>query len=242
LNGIYIEFDKLLAQGDFLMKKMKHAVQIIIVAAVILAVCLSSYSENVNNDLANNMIRLHVVANSDTAEDQALKLDVRDRILEYMKTELKNSAGVESSKSIIMESMERIKDIAVEEIRKKGKDYDVTVAMGKYPFPSIAYGDVALPAGIYNALKVSIGDGAGANWWCVLFPPLCFTDLTQGTLSEEDKDKLRNALSEEEYNIILAANSDDKIPIKIKFKVVEFFQSSKIKFTGAISKIFSNNG
>jgi stage II sporulation protein R len=223
------------------MKKIKSALQLIIVIAVIAGICLSSYSESVNKELAGNIIRLHVVANSDSEEDQALKLDVRDKILEYLNDKLKGSKDIESSTSIILENRERIKDLALEEVRRRGNDYDITVSFGKYPFPSKRYGDLNLPAGMYNALRVSIGKGTGTNWWCVLFPPLCFTDLTQGTLSDEVKNELKESLSEEEYNIILAADSDSKIPIKIKFKVVEFFQNSKIKFTGAISRIFGGD-
>jgi stage II sporulation protein R len=95
-----------------------------------------------------------------------------------------------------------------------------------------------LPAGHYQALRVVIGKGEGSNWWCVLFPPLCFVDVTHGTLPDNIKENLKNALTSEEYNIITSVDSDSEIPVKIRFKVVEFFQNSRIRFTGMISKIF----
>ena len=98
-----------------------------------------------------------------------------------------------------------------------------------------------MPAGNYQALNVSIGKGAGSNRWCVLFPPLCFVDVTHGTVPESVREELKNALSNEEYKIVTTSENDNDIPVKIKFKIVEFFQSSRIKFSGIISKIFSNN-
>lgn len=197
-----------------------------------------SYSEDINKGLADNLIRLHVVANSDSPEDQALKLRVRDSIIEYMEVQLKDSQDIEQTKFIVKENLSRIEDIAREEMQKNGKSYEVKADLGTYSFPTKLYGDITLPAGNYQALRVVLGKGDGANWWCVLFPPLCFVDATHGTVPDSVKQDLKNALSEEEYRIITTADTDEDIPIKVRFKVVEFFQESKVKFSGMVSKVF----
>lgn len=218
---------------------VKIGIMLIITASIVAGLLLSSYSEEVNKGLADNLIRLHVIANSDSPSDQALKRDVRDRVLEYLKLKLGASKNVDETKVIINENMDGIADAAKDELTRQGRDYDVRVSLGSYPFPTKAYGDIALPAGNYEALRVVIGKGEGANWWCVIFPPLCFVDVTHGTVPEPVKEDLKNALTEEEYSIVASADTDDEIPVKIKFKIVEFFQDSKIKFTGLITKIFS---
>ena len=210
----------------------------LVAGALAAAIFSASYSDDVNKGLADNLIRLHVVANSDSPEDQALKLDIRDAVLDYMRMELKDSKDIEQTKFIISKNFGKIEEIARNKIAGQGKDYPVKTTMGIYPFPTRSYGDVTLPAGYYQALRIVIGEGGGVNWWCVLFPPLCFVDAAHGTVPDDVKESLKKALSEEEYGIITSADSDRDIPIKIKFKVVEFFQNTRIKFTGLISKIF----
>ena len=95
------------------------------------------------------------------------------------------------------------------------------------------------PAGYYRALKIVIGEGEGANWWCVLFPPLCFVDASHGTIPDTVKDELKAALSEEEYSIVVSAESEDNIPVRVKFKIIEFFQDARIKLSGLIGRMLS---
>jgi stage II sporulation protein R len=211
---------------------------VLIFSVLTMGVAFSNYADNVNKGLSDNLIRLHVIANSDSTQDQSLKRDIRDIILNFMKDKLKNSKNVEQTKNIINENRTEIEKLAGSEIARQGKNYPVKTMLGVYPFPTKAYGDITLPAGNYEALRVVIGKGEGANWWCVLFPPLCFVDATHGTVPESIKQNLKNALSKEEYGIIASADSDDEIPIKIKFKIVEFFQDSKIKFSGLLSRLF----
>ncbi len=210
-----------------------------ITAAFSGVIFLTDYSKDVNKGLADNLIRLHVIANSDTEEDQKLKRDVRDAIINYMKVELKDSKDLEQTRYIINRNINSIEKIAQNEIAKQGKNYSVKTTMGSYPFPTKAYGDINLPAGYYQALRVVIGQGEGANWWCVLFPPLCFVDATHGTVPDSVKQNLRNTLTEEEYNLIASSADEEDIPIKLKFKVVEFFQNSRIRFSGLVSRIFN---
>ncbi len=203
---------------------------------------LNSYSESMNKGLAANLIRLHVIANSDSPEDQSLKRDVRDAILAYVQDELKYSDNIEKSREIIKNNLTEITDIAKKVITEKGRSYGVRTILGKYPFPTKVYGDIALPAGEYQALRVVIGEGRGANWWCVLFPPLCFVDVTHGTVPDSVKEDLKKVLTDEEYDVVTSSDSESEIPIKIKFKIVEMFQDSKVKLAGAIDKIFKTQG
>jgi stage II sporulation protein R len=210
----------------------------ILLAAITTGMILSTYSENVNEGLSESLIRLHVIANSDSDEDQALKRDVRDSVLEYMKNELKGSKSIEQTKTVIKGRMDKIEQIAANVIKKKGKLYPVKVMLGQYPFPTKVYGDITLPAGNYQSLRIVIGSGSGANWWCVLFPPLCFVDATHGVVPDSMKQKLKDTLTDDEYNLITESENDENIPVKIKFKIVEFFQDSKNKVSAFFSSIF----
>lgn len=217
---------------------LKACAAIVIIAVLTTGIYFNSYSDNVNKGLADNLIRLHVIANSDSEEDQAIKIEVRDRILSFMRDELKDTRDIEETKYIINRNIERVESIANDEAAKHGKNYPIKATLGTYPFPTKYYGDIVLPSGYYDALKVVIGEGEGTNWWCVLFPPLCFIDAAHGTVSDSVKEELKNALTAEEYKIIASADNDNDIPIRIKFKVVEFFQDSKIKFSGIINRLF----
>ena len=211
---------------------------------IILALCtvlaftilVSNYSESIQADLAHNMVRFHVVANSDAPEDQALKHSVKDKIIDSMKELFDETENIDATKETINKNIPKIKAIAEEEIKKWGKNYDVKVTLGVYPFPTKVYGDVTLPAGNYEALRVVIGEGSGENWWCVLFPPLCFVDATQGELPEASKEKLKSVLTEEEYEIITSAHNDGELPVQIKFKIIELWQNSKLKIQTALNK------
>lgn len=217
---------------------VKAGIAVFFITVIITGIMGLSYSNDMNKGLADNLIRLHVIANSDSPEDQALKRNVRDVILTYMKEVLKDSKDVEQTRFLIKENMNKIESIAAAEIQNQKKSYNVKTMLGSYPFPTKVYGDITLPAGNYQALRVVIGKGEGANWWCVLFPPLCFVDATHGTVPDSVKEDLRRALTDEEYSIVTSTDNDKDIPVKIKFKIVELLQDSKIKFTGAVNRIF----
>ncbi len=218
----------------------KKILTVIIVVLLAFGIHFIFYSDDVAKGLEKNLIRLHVVANSDSDEDQALKMNIRDTIVEYMGYKLKDSKNISESKQIVNTNMGNIKGLVNKEIKSYGKNYPVKISFGRYPFPTKTYGDITLPAGNYQAVNISIGNGTGSNWWCVLFPPLCFVDVTHGTVPESVKEELKNVLTDEEYKIVTTTESDKDIPVKIKFRIVEFFQSSKMKFSGIISRIFRN--
>lgn len=223
--------------------RVSNIIKITIAAMLVLVLAAwmisYSYAEDVNAGLSQNLVRLHVIANSDSKEDQALKLKVRDAIIVYMKDKLAASQNISDTKAIISENLKNIEELSTRVVKENKYTYGVKAMLGNYDFPTKTYGDIALPAGEYQALRVVIGEGEGANWWCVLFPPLCFIDATHGTIPESVKQDLKNTLTAEEYNIITTTENSEDIPIKVKFKVVEFLQGSKVAFTGAINKIFN---
>ncbi|HHW30976.1 MAG TPA: stage II sporulation protein R [Clostridiaceae bacterium] len=218
---------------------LKSGLVIIMSALIMTIIYMNSFSEQINKGLAENLIRFHVIANSDSEEDQQLKRSVRDRVIEYMKVQLKDSGSLEHTKHIISNNLSNIVSIAEEAIADAGKNYKVKAELGSYPFPTKAYGDIVLPAGNYQALRVVIGKGEGANWWCVLFPPLCFVDATHGTVPDSVKEDLKEQLSVEEYILVTSSESEKDVPVKIKFKIVEIIQNSKNKFSAALNKLFN---
>lgn len=133
----------------------------------------------------DNLLRLHVIANSDSEEDQALKLKVRDDILAATRELFRGVTTREEAIRLVSENLELIEEVAKERIMAEGKDYSVTACLGKFEFPDRTYGGIEVPAGAYDAVRVVIGTGAGANWWCILFPPLCLIDMEKDVVIEK---------------------------------------------------------
>lgn len=127
------------------------------------------------------LIRLHVLANSDSFSDQALKLKVRDGVLSYLAPYLENIDSVEKAQSILVEHEKDIEGVATQIVLNSGAAQSVQVQLGTFEFPIKSYGEMTLPAGKYEAMRILIGEAQGKNWWCVLFPPLCFVDITNAT-------------------------------------------------------------
>ena len=206
-------------------QKLKYSFIIIFLLFLFVAISAISYVNAVSTNISNNVFRLHVIANSDSTEDQNLKYIVRDSILEHVNS-IGNSAN--SKKELIsMLDLNDIKNIAKKTILEQGYDYDVSVEIGNFSFPTKTYGDISLPSGFYDALRIKIGNGEGKNWWCVMFPPLCFVDISSGIVPESSKKQLKNSMNEEEYHLISA--SDDSV--KFKFKLVEFLQNFGTQFS-----------
>ncbi|MDD4570704.1 MAG: stage II sporulation protein R [Tepidanaerobacteraceae bacterium] len=195
--------------------------------------------EITTEQLSSKLIRLHIIANSDSQEDQALKLRVRDKIIETLNSEFEQIDNINASRKFIKNNLEYIEKIAREKVQESGKDYDVIAMFGKFPFPAKNYGYVTLPAGEYEALRVIIGSGKGANWWCVLFPPLCFVDITQGTTQEEVKLSMGKVLTSDEMAAIETAKAPNDIPVEVRFKVVEWWKEAKGKINRTIKLAFN---
>lgn len=186
-------------------------------------ICAISYAQTTSSDIAQSVFRLHVIANSNSDEDQNLKYKVRDSLLKYMNNLCNNCSSKEEAIEIVTNHQEEFKNIALQTIYNEGFSYNVNIEIGNFEFPTKQYGDISLPAGFYDALKVEIGEAKGRNWWCVMFPSLCFVDISSGIVPEESKEDLKNNLSDEEYSLI---SNDSNYGIKFKFKLLEMFANS----------------
>ncbi len=136
-----------------------------------------------------DLMRLHVVANSDSTADQNLKRKVRDEIVRSVASEFLRAENINSARLTALDNLDSIREIALREIKAEGKDYTVGVELNSFTFPTKHYGPFILPAGDYEAIRVVIGTGGGANWWCVLFPPLCFVDMSKAVAVPEPEDE-----------------------------------------------------
>lgn len=168
----------------------------------------------IQQGIAGEVFRLHVIANSDTEKDQELKLKVKTRIVEYLKEILGEDAGLEETKEAVLTHLTEIEQEAENIIEEQGFDYPVEAVVEKTYFPEKTYGDCTFPAGEYEALKVKIGSAKGQNWWCVLYPSLCFLDDTYGIVTEEKKEDLKEVLTAEEFQEILGDSREKK---KLRF-------------------------
>ena len=160
--------------------------------------------------LARKMIRLHVIANSDSTDDQALKLQVRDKVLDFTTNVLQRSADMEDAQKQLRTELGRIENIAQREIVAQGYDYPVTAQLTRAEFPLKEYDGFSLPAGEYTALRLVIGDGAGQNWWCVVYPPLCTAaaaDMPQTAIAAGLTDDDLGLITEEDSGYVLKFRS-----------------------------------
>lgn len=168
----------------------------------------------IQQGIADEIFRLHVIANSDTSVDQELKLKVKTRIVEYLKELVGQDAGREDTKEAVLTHLEEIEQEAEQVIQRQGFGYHVEAVVEKTYFPQKSYGDCTFPAGEYEALKVRIGKARGQNWWCVLYPSLCFLQDTYGVVTEEKKGELKQVLTTEEFLEIIQEPKEKK---KLRF-------------------------
>ena len=203
----------MLILGVFMINK-KYILSLLILGIGIL--CWNSYrlseTESAREALSTSAIRFHVLANSDTQSDQNLKMQVKENVVNYIYEKIGNFDSVEETKRFIIAHDEDIKNIAQSTIHSKGCNYKVTSYFGKQSFPDKTYGDVTFPEGTYTSYTLSIGNGKGHNWWCVLYPPLCFVDASTGIVPDSSKERLQESLTDTEYNSI----------VKYRFKYLTF--------------------
>ena len=210
---------------------MKKIISIFI--SIFILVCfisnLSWTSVSANQEsISNKIIRFHVIANSDTDSDQALKLKVRYAVLNYLSPKLKSSKDINESKTILKDNDNQVLKIAEQIIKENGYSYKVISDLSRENFPIKSYGPITLPQGNYQAYRIVIGSGKGHNWWCVMFPPLCFVDITKGQVAiNKTQGEMKKVLTKDEYNLV----DNTRLPTEetqnkyiIKFKVVEWFR------------------
>lgn len=171
----------------------------------------------IQQGIAGEVFRLHVIANSDTEEDQKLKLKIKTRIVEYLEEILGKDADLEKTKEAVLTHLGEIEREAEKLVHEQGFDYPVKAVVEKTYFPKKSYGDCTFPAGEYEALNVKIGEARGHNWWCVLYPSLCFIEDTYGVVTEEKKEDLKSVLTTEEFLEILE-KPEEKKRIRFRFR------------------------
>lgn len=185
----------------------------------VLALTVGAYAEHGQRDLSDKLLRLHVIAASDTPEDQALKLKVRDRVLTETGAHLATAHSAKEAMALLESALPHIEQAARDEIAREGYDYPVMARLTEKSFPTKAYTGFSLPAGDYESLQIIIGDGTGQNWWCVVFPPLCNAaaedELTQAALGA--------GLTGSELKLI----TQDEPVYVVKFKALEIWDSLK---------------
>ena len=175
------------------------------------------HDTDIQKGISQKIIRFHVIANSDTTQDQALKLMVKEDLVKRMSPLLSNTASIADARRVILDHLDFIEESAKATIKKYGYSYPVKVSLENCYFPLKVYGNCTFPPGTYEALRVRIGAAEGKNWWCVMFPPLCFVDETYSVVDKKTDKKLKHLLTDEEYDSIVK----QKKPVKIKIKIWE---------------------
>lgn len=205
------------------MKKLFCIVLAIFFAALLLSYKNEVKGQQLEKSISNKLIRFHILANTDSLEDQNLKLKVKDEVLKFISPKLKKCKTIEESRKVLKDNNQQIINTAKKIIKQNGYNYDVKAFLVHDNFPIKSYGNITLPAGNYEAYKIIIGKGNGHNWWCVMFPPLCFVDITRGEPAyEENKKNMEKVLSSDELKYVDGENTKD---IKFKFKIVDIFKN-----------------
>ena len=200
---------------------MKNLLPLIVTVALIIMIAgvLPIHGEQ---DIYDSVLRLHVLANSDSEEDQALKLKVRDAILADAEILLCDAESREEAEKIVSENIEAFEATAREAVAKEGYDYPVEIVLGQEEYPTRSYESLAFPSGNYLSLRVMIGDAEGQNWWCVLFPPLCLSSATEKAVAEDAF--ISVGLTGEQYRII---TETDNAKYTVRFKILEAIENAK---------------
>jgi stage II sporulation protein R len=160
------------------------------------------------DEVKNKLIRFHVIANSDTEEDQNLKLKIKNKVIDYLYPYLNASQSLEESRNIIKDKMDEVKKLAEEVIKDNNYSYGVKTELSHENFPEKSYGKITLPQGNYEAFRIIIGTGQGKNWWCVMFPPLCFVDEAKAEV-EYDKTEKRIDSQKDDFDFSINSNEED---------------------------------
>lgn len=190
------------------------AASFLITGGVMRARALEYKIEETQEGLAEEVFRFHVLANSNSEADQSLKLKVRDGVISYMKAQLPESGSAEETKAWAKGRLGELEEVAETIIYHEGFRYGAKAEVETVAFPGKSYGDITFPAGEYESLRIILGEGKGENWWCVLYPNLCFVNSVNAVVPEEGKEKLENVLTEDEYEMVTMGT---------KFKIKWYF-------------------
>lgn len=201
-------------------KESRRKVELSVLCGFLIAALLSVTSFGAAcGEVRKDVLRMHVIANSDSEADQAVKLKVRDAVLEAGGELFDGTMTVEDAQHVLQSDIERLSETAQDVLEENGMNYGVTVEIGQDFFTTRTYDDqVTLPAGVYTAVRVILGEGQGQNWWCVMFPPLCLP-------AAESDVTLDDVLTEEEEDVVMR-----KPKFEARFKIVEIFEKIADKF------------
>lgn len=186
----------------------------ILISLLVTGIVVNAKQSHMQQDLAEEVFRFHVLANSDSDEDQALKMQVKEAVIAYMKEEIPSSDSVETTKEWAKSHLEAIVNLAEAVVQEEGYAYEVSAEVTTCDFPEKTYGDITFPPGKYEALRIEIGEAKGQNWWCVLYPNLCFIDAVHAVVPDEGKKDLKKVLEEDTYEMVTATT---------RFKIGWFF-------------------
>lgn len=209
---------------------------IFVITAIAAAYTVDAYTGMAK--INDKVIRLHVVANSDDVFDQQLKYKVRNNVIDKFNNEFECISSKDDSEKLIIKKINEIREEAEAIIQQEGYAYDVNVYYGNFKFPRKMYEDIVLPEGYYDAVRIEIGKAEGKNWWCVMFPPLCFVDFGQDKNAEpvfdiQTEKKLQEVLTQQEIEAIKTRRGLEDI--KLKSKIFEFIEKGMVENTGVNS-------
>ena len=197
-------------------KNIRHKFELSIIIALIVSIFVGIDTCSANcEDIRENIFRLHVIANSDSQEDQQLKLAVRDRIISIGGDIFAQVHNKQEAETIVRPMLSEFQRAAEDVIKEQGYDYSVKVTISNEYFNTRIYEKVTLPAGKYDALRIIIGSGEGKNWWCVMFPPMCLP-------AAEETQTLNQVLSEEDLQFV-----SEYQDYEVRFKVIEWYENIK---------------
>ncbi len=202
---------------------MAFSKKLLIVTIVILSLSLLAglFPVHGEEEIYDTVVRLHVLANSDSEADQSLKLKVRDCILQLVSPAVEDCRSQTEAIAAIGGIKDELEAAALAVIRNEGYDYTVAVELGEEQYPTRRYENCAFPAGEYVSLRILIGEGEGQNWWCCLFPPLCLSAATEEGDADNAEAFIAVGLTDEQYKLI---TESDAPKYRVRFKILEAFQ------------------
>lgn len=210
---------------NLVMKSRKRTYSLpIFIVSIVIGLAYAYITSKPNNDIStiqqgisHKIIRFHVIANSDSDADQALKLKVKEAVVNYTAELLCNSKSISETEDLLSSHTNDIISIANNVISENDYDYPVTAEITDTYFPTKSYGSYTFPPGTYRAFQIKIGEAKGKNWWCVLYPPLCFIDISHGTVNAESEELLKETLTTDEFQAV-----SDEYTVKYRFKYLTF--------------------
>lgn len=199
--------------------KKRYIFGVLLFLAVAVRVWNASSNDPLQAGIADKILRFHILANSDSDEDQAIKEEVRDEVGQMLAPYLTNAADLEETQAIVTAHMSEIVRTAEEALEERGYDYGASARLAQVTFPEKTYGDYTFPAGEYEALEITLGEGRGHNWWCVLYPNMCFRGTVYEIVEDEADEALREVLSPEEYADVFNSGN-----YEIRFRFWDFLR------------------